>query len=91
MQAPAVLALPSFYAYNVLAYTEDLASTLGAFPSQSTLDRVTTSCSFVRSVSMDTWQEEQIKRMQVRSALRVFSWSPHNYDSLAAMSRSSGS
>ncbi len=27
-----------------------------------------TRVSFVRSVSMDTWHEEQIKRMQVRKA-----------------------
>lgn len=29
--------------------------------------------SFVRSVSMDTWQEEQIKRMQVSSRCTLFS------------------
>lgn len=46
-------------------YTGDLAYTSGELALKPAADCVTSFSSFVRSVSMDTWQEEQIKRMQV--------------------------
>ena len=62
-----VPASPSFSVYNVRGYTEGLGCTSGELTlSSGSLAVADESLSFVRSVSMDTWQEEQIKRMQVR-------------------------
>ncbi len=62
-------ALQSFCVYNVLVYTEASVCMSGMLSSLSEtmagLHVPTPVHSFVRSVSMDTWQEEQIKRMQV--------------------------
>jgi hypothetical protein len=64
-------ASPYLFACNALGFTEVSACTsgefvyvhvffLGAFSTNPLVN------SFVRSVSMDTWQEDQVRRMQVR-------------------------
>ena len=70
-----------FCVYHVPVCTEALVFTSGklAFLTRGVhvdARRLTTTGSFVRSVSMDTWQEEQIKRMQVSSNDRCCTSSP---------------
>ena len=60
--------MQSFSACNVLVFTGVLVSTLGkslvTFLFNSSSPKFCSS--FVRSVSMDSWQEDQIRRMKVR-------------------------
>ena len=66
----APLASPYLFACNALGFIEVSACTSGEFVYVQVVSLRTFSNppvhSFVRSVSMDTWQEEQIRRMQVR-------------------------
>ena len=66
-QSPSPIALRYFFACNVPVYTGALVFISGEYISIICLLALIIFClSFVRSVSMDTWQDEQIKRMQVK-------------------------
>ena len=79
MQPYTAIALPSFCACSVPEYTEALVYTLGeCIPSLSS-SFYRAYRSFVRSVSMDTWQEEQIRRMKARTRLsNCLQWYSHS-------------
>jgi hypothetical protein len=61
---PSFAALPSSSVYNVPEHIEALAYISGMLQSSDQFIYIHFS-SFVRSISMDTWQEDQVKRMQV--------------------------